>query len=349
MDRWIGALLFFAILEYSGIPVAFSIQPAFSESTPGVDYRNNLPKKKRSEIRVLNDFSVEVGLGADGKSVSSNILDAVRSIPLVQKGKEPKQILFDDKIIYRQKKGYSTDQQGKKEVRLTSKYIRSRGKILVSLIKPKEAKPEQKNETEKKVAVSPSKTKTQTKQPSGDFIIEGYRLARFGMNREEITAAVKKDFGISTDKIKTDNNTTESTISLNVDVPNLLPGAGMARVIYILGHESNRLVQVNIVWGAPFFSNASDEAIVQGSSLLRNYFFKKGFEKKRMKLNARLKNGDYLIFRATEEGGRAVNLILKEIKKSQEGGKPRISLILSYLVNHLSPDIRKKPSLEGLF
>jgi hypothetical protein len=115
MDRWIGALLFFAILEYSGIPVVLNIQPAFSESTPGVDYRNNLPKKKRSEIRVLNDFSVEVGLGADGKSVSSNVLDAVRSIPLVKKGKEPKQILFDDKIIYRQKKAIQPTSEVKKK------------------------------------------------------------------------------------------------------------------------------------------------------------------------------------------------------------------------------------------
>jgi hypothetical protein len=349
MDRWIGALLFFAILEYSGIPVLFNIQPAFSESTPGVDYRNNLPKKKRSEIRVLNNFSVEVGLGADGKSVSSNILDAVRSIPLVKKGKEPKQILFDDKIIYRQKKGYSTDRQGRKKVKLTSKYIRSKGKILISLVRPKEIETRQKKEIGKQKPASPPKAETQTQQPSGGFIVEGYRSARFGMNRKEIIAAVKNDFGISTDKIKSETNENESTISLNVDVPNLLPGAGLARVIYILGHESNSLVQVNIVWGAPFFSDASDEAIVQGSALLRNYFFKKGFEKNRINLNKQLKNGDYLIFRATEEEGRAINLILKKIKKNQKSEKPRISLILSYLANHISPDIKKKPSLEGLF
>jgi len=349
MYRWIGALLIFAILEYSGIPVVFNIQPAFSESTPGIDYRNNLPKKKRSEIRVLNNFSVEVGLGADGKSVSSNILDAVRSIPLVKKGKEPKQILFDDKTIYRQKKGYSTDRQGKKKVRLTSKYIRSRGKILISLIRPKVIKAEPKKETEKQKPTTSQKKDTQTQQPYDGFIVEGYRSARFGMNRNEILTAVKKDFGISTDNIKTETNKNESTISLNVDVPNLLPDAGMARVIYILGHKSNSLVQVNIIWGAPFFSDASDEAIVQGSALLRKYFFKKGFEKNRIKINSRLKNGDYLIFRATEEGGRAINLILKKIKKNPNSEKPRISLILSYLANHISPDIKKKPSLEGLF
>lgn len=349
MYRWIGAFVFFAILECSGISFLFNIQPAFSESKPGIDYLNNLSAKKRSEIKAINDSAVEVGLGADGKSVSSNILDAVRSIPLVEKGSEPKQVLLDGKIIYRQKRGYSLDRQGKKEVRLTSKYIRSKGKIQVSLIKPKKIKTKQKEETEKQAPTSALKTKTQTQRSSNDFIIEGYRSAKFGMSRNEITAAVKKDFGIPADKIKTENNEIESTISLNVDVPNLLPGAGMARVIYILGHESNRLVQVNIVWGAPFFSNASDEAIVQGSALLRNYFFKKGFEKNKMKLNARLKNGDYLVFRATEKGGRAVNLVLKEIKKNQKSEKPRISLILSYLANHLSPDIKKKPSLEGLF
>ncbi len=349
MGRWIGAFLFFAILEYSGVPFLLNIQPAFSESKPGVEFRNNLPKKKQSEINAISDFAVEVGLGADGKSVSSNILDAVRSIPLVKKGNEPEQILLDGKTIYRQKKGYSSDRRGKKEVRLTSKYIRSRGKILVSLIKPKEVKAEQKKEPEPPKSPSSPKAQTQIQRSSGDFIIEGYRSAKFGMNQNEITNAIKKDFNISVDQINIEKNVIESTISLNVDVPDLLPEAGIARVIYILGHESNRLVQINIIWGAPFFSKAKDTAIIQGSSLLRNYFFKKGFEKDRTTLNGRLKNGDYLVFRATEEGGRAVNLIIKKIQKNKESDKPRISLILSYLANHISPDIKKKPRLEGLF
>jgi hypothetical protein len=348
MDRWIGALLFFAILEFGGIPFVIDIQPAFSESKPGVNYRKNLPKKKRSEIKVLNDFSVEIGLGADGKSVSSNILDAVRSIPLVKKGKEPQQILFDDKTIYRQKRGYSTDRQGKKEVKLTSKYIRSRGKILISLIRPSETIVKKANETgqlRQKPALS---QKTKIKPPQ-DPILEGYRSVKFGMNRNEIITAIKKDFDIAANQIRTEKNEIESTVSLSVDVPGLLPDAGMARVIYILGYESNLLIQINIIWGAPFFSNVSDKALASGSALLRNYFFKKGFEKNRMNLNTRLKNGDYLIFRATEEEGRAVNLILKEIQKNQESEKPKLSLILSYMENHLFPDIKKKPSLEGLF
>ncbi len=349
MGKWIGAFLFFVILEYSGTPFLHNIQPAFSEPKPGIEFLNNLPKRKQSEIKAISDFAVEVGLGSDGKSVSSNILDAVRSIPLVQKGNEPEQVLLDGKIIYRQENGYSSDPQGEKDVRLTSKHIRSKGKIQVSLIKPKETKIQPPKEPEQQKLVSPQKAQIQTQQFSGDFIIEGYRSAKFGMNQKEIMNAIKKDFGISTDQIKTEKNEIESTLSLNLDVPDLLPDAGIARIIYIFGYESNRLVQVNIIWGAPFFSKAPDGAIVRGSALLRNYFFKKGFEKNRTKLNARLKNGDYLVFRATEEGGRAVNLILKEIKNNKGSEKPRISMILSYLANHISPDIKKKPSLEGLF
>src|SRR5881394_2384805 len=81
------------------------------------------------------------------------------------------------------------------------------------------------------------------------FQVEGFRSARWGMTDAQIKAAIRKDFNLGPEAVQSEENPSERTAVLSVTVPDLLEGAGKARVSYILGHTTKKLIQVNIVWG----------------------------------------------------------------------------------------------------
>src|SRR5438034_3647535 len=75
--------------------------------------------------------------------------------------------------------------------------------------------------------------------------VEGFRSAQWGMTEPQVKAAIAKDFKLAADKIKSDDNLAERTHVLTVVVPDLLEGAGAARVSYIFGYSTKKLIQVN--------------------------------------------------------------------------------------------------------
>src|SRR5271169_2294047 len=64
--------------------------------------------------------------------------------------------------------------------------------------------------------------------------VTGFRGAKWGMSESEVKAVIAADFKISADKVKSEQNPNERTTVLTVTVPDLLDGAGPARVSYIL-------------------------------------------------------------------------------------------------------------------
>ena len=105
--------------------------------TLGNPFYDLLPDAKQEEIRIIDDYTVEVGMGLDNRSVSCNIMDALQSIPYVGPRQEPETVFVNNEKVYHFRKGlYTWDKEGKYRVRLTTKYISEFGNIRIFV--PKE-------------------------------------------------------------------------------------------------------------------------------------------------------------------------------------------------------------------
>src|SRR5207244_4722112 len=92
--------------------------------------------------------------------------------------------------------------------------------------------------------------------------VEGFRSARWGMTEVQVKAAIQKDFNIPVDKEQVEENPSERTSVLSVTGNEILEGAGKARISYILGYTTKKLIQVNVIWGTTIDPQAKPERIV---------------------------------------------------------------------------------------
>jgi hypothetical protein len=180
--------------------------------------------------------------------------------------------------------------------------------------------------------------------------VDGFRSAKFGMTESEINRSISKDFNISSSSVEKSENALEKTTSIAVTVPKLMEEGGVARVVYILGYKSKKLIQVNVIWGKPVNPAPNPGDIVSAANLLRNYFARKGFRKDNLVLNAKLNDGSVLVFRGTDSSGRMVVLLLnnpqnqkkdEKTDSSKDEEKTELSLRLSYIQDPNNPDVMK--------
>ena len=174
-------------------------------------------------------------------------------------------------------------------------------------------------------------------------IIAGFRSAKFGISQGEIKTAIKKDFNIGESDISVQKNPLERTTSLKITVNDLLPNSGAADIFYILGHTSNNLIQVNIIWSKPSSDSEAVSSMALVGETLKSYFLKQSFKKDDMVINARLKDGSVLFFRGTDTNGQMVVLQMLnppvENADSESLKKKVTSLRLTYVQNPNEPDI----------
>lgn len=182
--------------------------------------------------------------------------------------------------------------------------------------------------------------------------IDGFRSAKFGMDENKVKKAIAKDFKISSRKIKKSMHATEKTASLSVAVPKLFPG-GASSVAYVFGHQSKKLIQVNIVWGlAAGSKNVDGQAVVDAANILRTHFVKKRYKNDgSLVVNAKLSETKIMVFRGTDQKGRMAILALdtpKPLKdESPKDAAKKVSLTLSYILKPHEPDILTIE--EGMF
>ena len=117
---------------------------------------------------------------------------------------------------------------------------------------------------------APATTPNATAEAAPAAKVTGFRSARFGMTGDEVTKAITKDFKIEGKDIRRETNATERTTSLIVKVDDLQTGAGPAVVAYILGHSTQKLFQVNILWGGAVNPKVDPNALVGAANALRN-------------------------------------------------------------------------------
>jgi hypothetical protein len=174
--------------------------------------------------------------------------------------------------------------------------------------------------------------------------IEGFRQALFGMNEEQVRQVIRKDFPTAASKISSTIHPSEKTTVLSLVVADLLPNTGNARVSYIFGYRSKKLIQINIVWtseGTP----ASDEAVVGTANSLRDYFASQNYKQDSAVANRQLAENTILVFRANDLQGRTVLLVLSGVAtaaRREEKKAPRpppLTLELSYIEDAAHPDV----------
>src|SRR6185312_11662412 len=120
------------------------------------------------------------------------------------------------------------------------------------------------------------------------------------MDANEVKAAIRKDFNIPADKIQTEENASERTSVLSITVPNLIEGAGEARVSYIFGFTTKKLIQVNIIWGTPVDPKVKPDEVVAAANQLRDLFVASGYEPGSIHTNAAAKDGTIVVFEGAD-------------------------------------------------
>ena len=81
-------------------------------------FHQSLSQNIKEEITIIDEGMVEVAIGPDDHSVSATILHAIKSIPSVKEGVEPKNVLINEEPIHHVKKGvYAWDTEGRNLVR----------------------------------------------------------------------------------------------------------------------------------------------------------------------------------------------------------------------------------------
>ena len=205
------------------------------------------------------------------------------------------------------------------EVEADSSPSESQG-FFKSLFSSKPKKPDKK---------APQKAEVKGEKPLAN--INGFRSAKFGMRRVEVTKAIFNDFGIASRDITVITHPTELTKSLAITVEQLIPRFGKSKVVYVFGYRSNKLMQVNIFFGYGVDKTVTSQQVVDLGNILGNHFFKKRFQKDGLVANANLNDGSILIFRGKDQKGRMALLRLLNTQQNNKNNEVKISLNLSYI------------------
>lgn len=172
--------------------------------------------------------------------------------------------------------------------------------------------------------------------------VDGFRNAKWGMTEAEVKAAIFGEFKIPADKLKAEINPNEKTTVVAITVPDLIEGAGTARISYILGYKTKRLIEVNIVWGTPTDPQAKPETIVAAANQLRQLFLSAGYDPATVAANARGSDGSIVVFTGQDADKHTTVLRLLQSAGNEKEKQPAATaLFLSYVMDSRKPDVFK--------
>jgi hypothetical protein len=166
------------------------------------------------------------------------------------------------------------------------------------------------------------------------------------MSEEQVRQAIRKDFPGAVTALTSGVHPSDKTTILSLNVTDLLPHTGKARISYIFGYRSKKLIQVNVVWSSDG-STTADETIVGIANALRDYFATENFRADSVVTNRQLAENTILVFRGNDDQKRTVLLVLGGVAASarseekKEPRRPPLTLELSYIENAAHPDVFK--------
>ena len=183
-------------------------------------------------------------------------------------------------------------------------------------------------------------------ESSEPFQVDGFRSAHWGMTDAQVKAAIRKDFNIPPEKVQTEENASERTAVLTITAGDLLEGAGKARVSYIFGYASKKLIQVNIVWGTTIDPQAKPDRIVAAANQLRALFLGYSYQPDTVASNVPTADGTITVFQGqdVEKHMTLLRLVSTPAPPPPKNAKgeapgPTVVLFLSYVLDVRNPDV----------
>lgn len=197
---------------------------------------------------------------------------------------------------------------------------------------------------------TPGKPAAQDKAPpaaGGEARVEthGFKSAEFGMTEPQVRDAIAKDYHVSPDAVRAEENDEEKTHILVVMAPDVLPQGGTAEIAYVFGHASGKLEQVGITWSPKTDPALTPERLMRNARLLAQHFKEAGYRPQSVATDVPLADG-VLVFRGTDKVGHATLLVLHEEAKAEgrrQAAPVPSALTLLYLADPLKPDIDAPP------
>jgi hypothetical protein len=177
--------------------------------------------------------------------------------------------------------------------------------------------------------------------PASTLDVTGFRSAKFGMNENDVRAAIMKDLGVKADAIRAETNASEQTRVLLVKAPDVLPGGGIAEVSYVFGYKSKTLIQVGATWSKATDEKMTPDQLFSNSTVLRAHFVAAGYKPDTVATNMPIAGG-ILMFRGSDAKDRTTMLILQgtlaKDDKEQNVLTPT-GLVLFYVADAKTPDV----------
>jgi hypothetical protein len=193
----------------------------------------------------------------------------------------------------------------------------------------------------KAAAPAPEKPAEKTEQGAETAKVDGFRSANFGMTEQQVRNAIRKDFGLSGDKVSADEQADKTTVlSITVPEKDLLPDIGPARVSYVFGFKSKKLMQVSLAWGAPGHE-VSGEKLGAAAGSLRDFFLTQNFPAENRVVNGQASDGSVVVFRGVDAQKRTVLLRVIGGKPEGENQKPQFAMRLDYVLDIQNMDVFK--------
>lgn len=186
-----------------------------------------------------------------------------------------------------------------------------------------------------------SPTTTQSADIKTVAALEGFRSAKFGMSEKEIRAVILKDFNKSKKQTIRNKNRTERTRSLTISVPDVLSEGGTAKVSYVFGYKTKKLIQIGVSWSKASDAKMTEEMLYSNGEILRNHFQAAGYNPKSIKAGIALDTG-LLMFQGSDASSRSVVLLLQGKYKKDGKGKRVLNpnmLVLLYVSSLDKPDV----------
>jgi hypothetical protein len=169
------------------------------------------------------------------------------------------------------------------------------------------------------------------------------------MTEPEVRALVTRTLGVKPADIASAANTIEGTGVLSVKVASLDPGPGPARIAYIFGHGSRKLIQVNVVWGED--AAQSVDSVLAAGTRLQRYFAEFAWKKDAARAGIPVGDNTVVLFAGDDEKKGSVRLIIDGVKyqMQRQGNQPATSpepkgppkLVLNYISDRENPDIAR--------
>jgi hypothetical protein len=181
------------------------------------------------------------------------------------------------------------------------------------------------------------------------YDVTGFRDARFGMTEPEVRATARDSFGAKDDEMTVTVNPTDGITKLIVHVMMLEPGLGEGRVEYLFGYKSQRLVQVNVVWGLDTNPPRNNSAMIAGAARLQRYFLGFTWANRSVRASVPIDDSAVLVFSGEDRKSGAVTVAIEGVRYDVGPNgvvryyPERLSppkLVVSYIADRSDSDVR---------